>query len=245
VTKPPPGSLVGSSAAGVGVGVSCGGIERTLFNPMMEGAGGVGVIVGVDKGALDRPIIMGAIAGVSVGVGVSTLMLIIDPPAIPSITTGGVAVGVAVGVGVGVSNPIPIINGAIKDDNNEGSGVSVRVAVGVGVSTLMLIIMGAPAPIGGWISTDTEALAEPPFEELTFTTFELLQPGGAATTRAIPIRTAAPGSGMSPIDVFGGEIHAKQSPKESEIVTPYAIPGPLLITEIKNCTFSPTFAGPG
>ena len=176
----------------------------------MEGAGGVGVIVGNDKGTLGKPSTRGAIVGVSVGVGVSTLMLIIDPPAIPSITTGGVGV-----------------------------------AVGVGGSTLMLIIMGAPAPIGGWISTDTEALAEPPFEELTFTTFELLQPGGAATTRAIPIRTAAPGSGMSPIDVFGGEIHAKQSPKESEIVTPYAIPGPLLITEIKNCTFSPTFAGPG
>ena len=146
----PPGFPLVSGIA-VGVGVSCAGIERTLFKPLMGSAGGVGVIVGVDKDALDKPSVRGAIIGVSVGVGVSTLMLIIDPPAIPSITTGGVAVGVAVGVGVGVSNPIPIIIGAIKDDNNEGSGVSVGVAVGVGVSTLILIIIGAnggPPPKG-------------------------------------------------------------------------------------------------
>jgi len=159
VTNPPPGSpLVGGSAAAVGVGVSCRGIESTLFSPTREGAGGVGVIV-IDTGALDKPSVFGSVVGVSVGVGVSTLMLIIDPPAMPSITTGGVTVGVAVGVGVGVSNPIPIIIGAIKDDNNEGSGVSVGVAVGVGVLVSIEAdsIMALPAPPIAGMDTTTSA----------------------------------------------------------------------------------------
>ena len=232
MTNPPPESpLVGGSAAAVGVGVSCRGIERTLFRPMREGAGGVGVIVSVDKGALDRPSIMGAIAGVSVGVGVSTLMLIIDPPAMPSITTGGVAVGVAVGVGVGVSNPIPIIIGAIKDDNNEGSGVSVGVAVGVGVSTLILIIIGAsggPPPNG--METLTESLAEVAFVEDTEAVFVFspsTHPGGNGFgTFADPRRTTAPPSVILPIEPEGLLPQLKQAPRLSERLTPYAVPGP-------------------
>ena len=94
--------------------MSCGGIESTLFKPIMEGAGGVGVIVWVDKGALGKPSVRGAIVGVSVGVGVSKLILIIiDPLAMPSIITGGVAVDVGVGVGVGGSTLMLIISGAI------------------------------------------------------------------------------------------------------------------------------------
>ena len=83
-----------------------------MFRPMMEGAGGVGVIVGNDKGTLGKPSTRGAIVGVSVGVGVSTLILIIDPPAMPSITTGDVVVGVGVAVGVGGSTLMLIIIGA-------------------------------------------------------------------------------------------------------------------------------------